>query len=295
MKFSWDYISGSKSWPAALLPLLALALTSCSGLFYYPTKIKYSRPGDYKLKYHDVFITTKDNHRLHGQYFKNLNDKSKSKSLILFFHGNAENLSSHYYNLAWITKHDHEYIIFDYRGYGKSPGVPDQLGTYYDAMAALDFAWKEFKKGNHQKFIVYGQSLGGIIASRALLDFPHKDKIDLLIMDSTFLSYRDLAFDKASSNWLTFLFSPLTLITISDKMSPKDQIGKLKISALIIHGTADGVIPFKFGEEVYRLWSGPKWFWKIPNGRHTDIFFGVAGKKYRKKFLSFIYPCRSEF
>ncbi len=224
---------------------------------------------------------------LHGWWLKN-SDKKKS-GVILFFHGNAENISTHFYNLAWLTKYGYDVLCIDYRGYGKSQGKPSQKGTYLDALAALDYAYDHlFIPLKSKKFIVYGQSLGGAIAGRSIIDWSKKDKVNLLVLDSTFSSYQNIAFDKLKSVWLTFLLSPLAYILVSDEMEFKSKISEIKpIPTLVIHGDNDMVIPQKFGKEIFDRLTTQKWWWSIPKGEHIDVFMRHEFL-YRKQFLTFL-------
>lgn len=255
------------------------AFGGCSHLFYHPTKEEYTTPDKFLVSYENVYFETSDGHQLHA--WKMLADFSEHKNkmvkgTILFFHGNAENLSSHFLHLAWLTKFGYQVLIFDYRGFGRSPGKPDQVGLYQDALAAFDYSFKWHQKTAPTAFyIVYAQSLGGIVAARAMVDFPHKDKIDLLVLDSTFSSYQNIAFHKLSRSWIFTLLSPLAYIVVSDKMESKSHLPKLAPTPLlVIHGDQDMAVPYQFGEEIFSLYPGKnKWFWSIPGGQHTDIFF----------------------
>ncbi len=215
--------------------------------------------------------------------------KLPSKGTIVFFHGNAENLSSHFLNLAWITHEGYNLFIFDYRGYGASEGSVNQKGIYEDSFAALEKGHDLHLKTSPQgKFIVYGQSLGGIVSLRALADWQYTNKVNLIVQDSTFTSYQDIAFDKLKGFWLTFLISPLAYVLVSDEFASDKIISKIKNPLLVISGEKDFVVPFKFSQELYKnSKSERKWFWEIKDGRHSDVF-AFNEFKYRKQFLLFL-------
>ena len=137
------------------------------------------------------------------------------------------------------------------------------------------------------KLILYGQSLGGAVMGHAVLDSPHYELIDLLVFDSTFSSYQDIAFKKIKSSWPLFIFSPLAYLLVTDKTASQDRLPKINKKSLVIHGTNDTVVEYEFGEEIFQLLPGPKWFWAVDDGVHTDVFFRHE-KKYRQKFLDFI-------
>jgi len=261
--------------------------SSCSGLFYQPSNERYSSPEKYQIDYDDIHFTSLDGTKLHGWLLKSAG-KGPPKSTVIFFHGNAENITSHYQGLAWMTRKGHDVFIFDYRGYGESEGIPSQEGIYNDAITALERGFQLHEERGSKKLIVYGQSLGGVISLRAVPDFKHKNKIDLLVQDSAFASYKELANQKMKEFWITWPFSPFAYLTFSDEYASKKYIDKISpIPILVIHGDHDQIVPLKFGEEIFALAHEPKWLWKVKNGVHIDAFF-YHDQSYRIKFLDLV-------
>lgn len=259
-------------------------LTSCSGFFYWPEKRQFLPYDKVTPKFKEYTITTLDGVNLHAVHF--ISDMPRPKTLILQFHGNAENLSTHMMSLAWLVKEGHDLLVFDYRGYGKSEGEPNQTGTYLDAKAALRLAREIRHQRDAERFIVYGQSLGGIIAANAVAD--DKELIHLLVLESTFGSYKEVAFKAMANNWITFIFSPLAYLLVSNEYGSYDKMPFLKeLPLLVMHGTDDEVVPYRLGEKLYAMKEGPKWFWKIEGGKHIGAFF-TKDLSYRKRFLKFI-------
>jgi fermentation-respiration switch protein FrsA (DUF1100 family) len=264
--------------------LLLFILQSCGHLFYQPSRDEFYHPRQFKLSYEDVHFQAKDGTKLHGWFLAS--QVQPVKGTIVHFHGNAQNITTHFLNLSWLVKQGFNIFIFDYRGYGKSEGKASQEGLYQDALAAL-------KKGkelhNTQgKFIVYGQSLGGIVSLRALADYPDLSKVDLIVMDSTFDSYRDIAFDKLTSRWFLYPVSPLALVAVSDAYAADEIFEKIKTPTLVIVGLKDSIIPAKFGKRIYKgIDAQEKWLWKLPMGRHIDVFHG-PNESYRSDFLKLV-------
>lgn len=267
--------------------LLLFLFISCSNLFYQPTRVSYLDPRKFVTQLDDIWFKSKNGTNLNGWWMPST--KMKPKGTIVFFHGNAQNISTHFLNLAWITHEGYNLFIFDYSGYGASEGKPSQENVFHDSIAALDKGFALHQKTSPEaKFIVYGQSLGGVISLRTLASWPEKEKVDLIVQDSTFMSYKDIAFDKLKDHWVTFLISPLAFILVSDEYASDEVISEIKNPLLVISGKKDHVVPFKFSEEIYKAsQSEKKWFWKIENGTHTDVF-AFHGHKYRKDFLDFL-------
>jgi hypothetical protein len=196
-------------------------------------------------------------------------------------------MSSHYLSLAWLVEQGYQLVAFDYRGYGKSEGDPSQKGTYFDALAALNLAWKFHQENHAQHFIVFGQSLGGAIAARALQDFPQKDHVDLLVLDSTFTSYKSVARRKMASFWLTWPLSPLASLLVSDEYNAEDALKTNRSPVLIIHDKEDPVLPFSCAEDSYKLVTAKKDFWVLDQGAHIGAFIDPHSP-YRLKLVEFL-------
>lgn len=271
--------------------LLLLSALSCSSVFYQPTKKHYLEPRkQLGLDYLDFTFDSKDGTRLNGWFFP---ARTKVvKGTVIQFHGNAQNLSSHFLNLIWLSEQGYNLFVFDYRGYGKSAGTSDQKGVYDDALAALDKAWELHESHGKGQFVVFGQSLGGIIALRSVPDWKGKENVSLLVLDSTFASYQDIAFYKTSHNWLLFLVSPLSYLVVSDEYAADKVWKKVKAPTLVIVGQKDDVIPQQFGKKIFKnLETKPKFLWKLPNGGHINVFHHDHGI-YRERFLTLLESLR---
>ncbi|MDR3607688.1 MAG: alpha/beta hydrolase [Oligoflexia bacterium] len=279
----------------ALLGSLLL-LSGCSGLFYWPDRILYSRPERVGFSAQEIVFTAADGVKLDGWYIParrrdpSLKIEGPSRpplGTIIQFHGNAENISSHYLSLVWLADYGYNVFTFDYRGYGRSQSSPDQSGTHRDAMAALSKAWELHQNsGAANEFIVYGQSLGGAIAMRALEDFPHRDQVSLIVMDSTFVSYQRIAHEKMARIWFTWPIQWLAPVLVSDEYSAEDALKKSRTSLLVIHDHRDPAVPYDLGELTYRESVSPrKEFWTLDQGYHIGIFVDPA---YRHLFVDFL-------
>lgn len=268
------------------LILLSVLGQSCSHVFYQPSPKHFVDPAQFKLKYEDIFFSSEDGTRLHGWFFPATT--KKPKGTVVQFHGNAQNISTHFFSLIWLTQEGYNLFTFDYRGYAKSEGEPSQSGIYKDALAALDKGWELSEKNGKGKFIVYGQSLGGAISLRALPDWKNFENVSLIVMDSAFDSYKDIAFDKLSSRWFLWPISPLAFVLVSDEYGADEVFDKITRPTLVIVGMKDEIVPAKFGKRIYKgIKTKEKWLWKLPNGHHIDAYHHEQGK-YRKELVQFL-------
>jgi fermentation-respiration switch protein FrsA (DUF1100 family) len=271
---------------ALLLGALALALCcqGCVGkMFYYPDKTVHDTPDKHGLKYEEVTFFSKDGTRLSGWFVPAVGE---AKGTVVHFHGNDQNMTSHFGFVSWLPAEGFNLFLFDYRGYGTSEGKPDRQGLYDDSLGALDYI--EQRPGmKHNRLLVLGQSLGGANAIVALGSKP-RPTVRAVAIDSSFSSYRWIVRDKmAETPPLSWFSRPLSYTLVRDGLSPQDYVGRIAPTPLLImHGTADTVIPYHHGRHLFDLAGQPKYFWSIKGGTHTSALEDPASS-YRKKLVEF--------
>lgn len=261
----------------ALLPVLS----ACNSFFYYPDRNLYFPYQKTGYPAEEITFSSEDGTKLFAWYFPS--QKQPAKGTLIQFHGNAENLTSHYLSLVWLTKEGYNLFTFDYRGYGKSEGEPDPKGVYEDGKAALLRA-HELHGESKTPFILYGQSLGGAIGMRALADSPVAKETSFIVLDSTFHSYASIARKKLAGHWLTWITSPIGWLLVSDKYASTDAIRANQTPLLVIHDEEDPAVPFSCGSEIYEMTSGKKEMWVLKQGNHIAAFSDGTPHN-RKKFL----------
>lgn len=244
---------------------LIIALTGCTNLFFQPGKRHVIHPSQFGIEYQDVYFKSVDNLDLHGWWFPS---PEKSKALLVYLHGNGENISTHSAAVHWLTKHKYDVFIFDYRGYGWSQGIPDMDKAMTDIYQALVYANKRKIAGN--KLFVMGQSLGASMGIYALTQKP--EGIDGVIFVSPFSDYRKIARHALASSWLTWAFQwPLSL-TVSNEYRPLDYVNQLpEIPVLYLYSQEDQVIPEEQVKELFEESNKPKFIDKV-EGTHSRIF-----------------------
>jgi fermentation-respiration switch protein FrsA (DUF1100 family) len=271
-------------------------------MLYAPDANRYSEPHSLKLDYDDITIPSyagSDPHleprTLHAWYFKE-NKLPSPKGLILFFHGNGQNRSSHFIALAWMLDKGYDYCIFDYQGYAGSEGTPNQENTVNDGVAALKWLFDTAKDPRYKNtpLFVFAQSLGGAVALRSLEEYSAREKAPIpsslkwVILDSTFLSYKEAAKSVLSQHWLTYLFQPLGSLLISDDWAPQSKLDQLPAANyLVIHGDKDQIIDFSLGKQLFEKLPEPKFWMPIAGGQHINGFF-IKNGFYREPFLKMI-------
>ena len=257
----------------ALLALLLALCAGCGHLFYMPEQGLRGTPDQIGVPYEDVHLTARDGTRLHGWFLPaRLEPGQHHRGLIYFLHGNAENISTHYIALSWITRQGWDLFLIDYRGYGLSGGTPHIHGAHLDARAGLDWAVARARQ-HQQPLVVVGQSLGGATAA-TLVANSAPGEVQALVIDSAFSAYRLIAREKLASWWLTYPLSYPLSWTIGDGYSPDRYLAQRPpMPLLILHGCADRVVPCSHGERLYNTASPPVWLWTEPRRQHGEMLY----------------------
>jgi fermentation-respiration switch protein FrsA (DUF1100 family) len=244
-----------------------------TGMVYSPAKVVSGSPAAAKLKYEDVNITAKDGVTLAGWFIK----RENSERAVIFFHGNAGNIASSI--SAAKTYHDLGFSVltFDYRGFGKSQGVPGEEGTYLDAQAAWDYMTGE-KKYKPDDIVLVGRSLGGSIAAW----LAAHNKPGALIIESSFASMRKLGSQ-------TYPYIPIGLIC-KFKYDTEKYLKSVNCPVLVIHSKNDELVPFSHGLRLYEAANQPKDFLEIA-GPH-NLGYSLSENKYMAGLKAFLDPDR---
>jgi len=208
------------------------------------------------LDYEDVTLTTADNVKLHGWWVPSRN----ARGTILLMHGNAGNISHRLGYLTMFNRLGYSVLLFDYRGYGKSGGHPDEEGTYRDAEAA----WLHLAATRNvapRDIVMVAESLGGGVATWLALKYPPR----ALVLASTFRSVPDLG--AQIYPWLPVrLLARITYDNLA-------RIARVDAPVLIAHSCDDDVIPFAHGEALFAAAREPKQMLVLAGGHNDGFLF----------------------
>lgn len=233
-------------------------------LFFYQSKLIYlpdiggreitATPRDIGLKYESVTLVAGDGVRLHGWFVP----AKSERGVLLFFHGNAGNISHRLGSLEIFNRLGLSILIFDYRGYGQSEGAPSEQGTYRDAEAAWRYLIEKRDIPAH-RIVLFGRSLGGAIA--AWLAARHTPQA--LIIESVFTSVPDMA-----SQMYPFL--PVRLLA-RFQYNTRQNLEAVNCPLLVIHSPEDEIVPIEHGRRLFDSANKPKQFLNI-RGDHNNGF-----------------------
>ena len=263
--------------------LLLGGCTNLTSLFFYPQKQYARTPVDIDLAYEEIKLQANDGTELVSWFLPAAKTDTEINSpIVLFLHGNAENISTHIGSVYWLPEKGVNVFLLDYRGYGHSEGEPFISAIFQDVEASLIWIRQNFPK---RKVYVFGQSIGSAIATTSMALF--KDQYDLagLVLDASFTGYRDIAQDVTLRSPLTWVAWPITWL-LPTQWDPVNHISKISPKPILMfHSQADGVLPYRLGQELYLQALEPK-HWQESKGRHIQTFNFKENKKILLEFLS---------
>lgn len=261
---------------AGYIILLVLLYLVQSKMMYYPSRDVGATPRNIGLEFENIFFRLDSGEKLHGWYVPN----DTSGFTILFFHGNAGNISGRLDTIKLLYELGLNVCIIDYPGYGRSEGTPSEESTYKSGIEAYRYLVNQRDISPH-KIILMGRSLGGPIAANIAASEP----VAGLILESTFTTAAELA---------TELYPVLPVRRIIQFRYPTiDFLQKVGKPVLITHSIDDDLIPFHHGEKLFKSAQEPKSFFRM-TGRHGTGHL-ASGRAYKEAMLHFIRTVNSEY
>jgi hypothetical protein len=267
MFFSFMQMNRQGSLMRVILLCCILIVSGCTQYIFYPMKEHVLTPDAIGIMYEDIFVETGDSLLLHGW---RLFSEGEAKGTLLFFHGNAENISTHFANVYWLVAHGYDVYIFDYRGYGQSQGEAE-LDPIIDDMELL-IGHVIGALPVDQQLIVMGQSLGASLSIYSVAHSQYRDRIAALVSVAAFSDYHDIAQDALSSSWMFWLFQWPLSKTISNTYSPVDFVDKVApVPIFIMHSDEDGIIDYYHAEVLYEAALEPKQLITLEGGHNATF------------------------
>jgi len=268
---------------AFALFLAATAVTGCSGIFFFPQKQQVLTPDRLNLEYKDVVVRSSDDVRIHGWW---LPARGAVRGTVYFLHGNAENISTHIRNVAWLPGEGYQVFLIDYRGFGLSSGTPNLPGALDDVRAGFRFLVDRTSAQNKPVYLL-GQSLGASMGLYfAATDPQAKQVLDAVVSDAAFTGYGDIARAVAARSWLTWAIQLPVAWSMIRGYDPIDYVAKVApVPLLLIHSRDDEVVPFTNGRKLFAAAAEPKTFYET-RGRHTSTFQSERNREYLLKYLA---------
>jgi len=246
-------------------------------------------PQSYGLGFETVGIQTADGETLQAWWVP----AEGARGTVLFFHGNAGNISHRLDYLLMFNRLRYSTLIVDYRGYGRSTGTPSEEGTYRDAEAAWDYL-RHARLAQPRDVVIAGESLGAAVATRLAAElsllplgeghgmregrrehrapaFPSEERTKAgmgpraVVLLSTFTSATDLG---AEVYW----FLPVRLLSRIG-YDNRENLKRIRAPVFIAHSRDDDIVPYAHGKRLYEAANEPKAFLEMRGGHNDGFIF----------------------
>jgi len=251
-------------------------------LVWMETTLVYPAPqypaGDWQAAkaygWEEVDFASTDGTKLNGWYRELPQSQGEPQAVVLYCHGNGENIAHNGAYLADLAnQHRLNIFMFDYRGYGRSEGKPTEIGVLADGEAAQQWLAQRTKLPANQ-IVLMGRSLGGGVA----VDLAARNGCRGLVLQNTFTSMPDAAARM-------YPWAPIQLL-MKNRYNSLEKITRYHGPLLQSHGDADTLIPFDLGQQLHAAASGPKEFFVNKGLGHDDADLPEYGEALAKFFAS---------
>lgn len=222
-------------------------------LIFRPVKLNPDFQFHFELKFEELTFYPEPEITINAIHFKVEN----SNGIILYFHGNKDNLARWGTIASKLTKFNYDVIIIDYRGYGKSKGIPSEVNLFNDALFCYHKIIEDFKP---LKMVLYGRSLGtGVASWLAGMINPNQ-----LILETPYYNMHDLVSK----------FVPQFLLknNLHFKLTSHSYLKNTLFPILIFHGTKDEIVPYNSGKKLFESLKNPyKKLVTLTAGKHNNL------------------------
>jgi len=218
----------------------------------------------------EIWLQSADGNRINGAYYR-----GTSQSTILFAHGRNRNITRFGEHYKLFVRLGISFLTFDYPGFGKSTGSPNEQGTYDAAEAALAYLVTEAKTPI-ETIMLYGLSLGSGVAIELAARHP---KLKGIIAEGSFSSTRAMA---------RFILPYLPIWPlVRDRYRSTEKVSALHMPKLFVHAGKDLRIPLRHSEELYQRAADPKFLVVVPGAGHKNLV-GAGGETYQGIIKDFV-------
>lgn len=233
---------------------LAIIYIAQHQIIFQPDKLDISHHFDLDTPYEEAFFSISGGDSINTIYIKS--PKQPAKGVVLYLHGNADNLQRWAKYHKEITNRGYDFFAIDYRGYGKSSGHPTEQTLYEDARFFYDYL---HKNRSAQDIIIYGRSLGTGIAAQLASTVPAK----CLVLETPYSTIDCALARQVFLNKLPY--------SLDYQLQTLQYLPKITYPIFAFHGTADGVISYHCAQQIKPFLKETDKFITIEGGGHKDL------------------------
>lgn len=226
-------------------------------------------PGAHELVTEDVWFRAADGMDLHGWWIAH----PRASGTVLYCHGSSGSITHRVGIFRQLGRLRMNVFAFDYRGYGRSSGVPSERGLYADARAAHDHLTGALGRAGAE-VVLFGHSLGGAVAVELARDRPAAG----LVVQSSFTDLKQMArtrYPQLPLHWIT-----------RNEFRSVEKVAELTLPKLFVHGTADRTVPLEVGSQLFEAAAEPKELYLVKGADHNDVHLR-GGRAYARRLARF--------
>ena len=242
-----------------LATALVIYLTALAGLYVFQRHLLYfpdaqeTPPAAVGLPQAERrHLTTPDGERLLAWRLA----PAPGAPVVVYFHGNGGGIDLRAQRFAAFAAAGFGVWAVEYRGYGGSTGSPSEAGLTLDAETAYQAALADAPP---ERIVLLGESLGSGLAVK----LAARHAVGAVALDSPYTSIVEVA---AAKFWMF----PVRWL-IADRFASDAVIAQVKAPLLVVHGTADPVVPFRYGRRLFDLATSKKTFITVEGAGHLAM------------------------
>ena len=208
----------------------------------------------------DVMIEVGSGVRLHAR----IHDSPGALAVVVLFHGNGEVVSDYDDAASRFAQAGGALAVVDFRGYGRSEGVPGLRNLVGDARPALEGLIPHLARaGQARPIVVMGRSLGSACAAEIARTVPQL--IGGIVFESGFSDLTGVARRRC-----------LTIETVAEEdlevLCPLRKLAQSRTPLLVLHGENDTLIIPDEGRAAYEASvAEDKRFVLVPGRGHNTV------------------------
>lgn len=221
---------------------------------FHPEKLSNAYVYEFKIPFEELNIPFNNTDTIN--MIKFFPADSVRRGVVVYFHGNRENIERYAKFASNFTKHGYEVWMEDYPGFGKSTGERTEKKLYEQALQIQQMAAGKYGKDS---IILYGKSFGTGIASYVASGSDCKR----LILETPYYSIPALF----------SCYAPIypTAAMSTYKIPTYKFLQEVNYPVSIFHGTGDGVIPYRCAARLKTVLKPTDEFITIKNGTHQNL------------------------
>jgi uncharacterized protein len=221
---------------------------------FHPEKLPAAHVFDFNVPFEEVNIPFDNTDTVN--MIKFFPPDTVRRGVVVYFHGNRQNVERYAKFAVNFTQHGYEVWMPDYPGFGKSTGDRTEKKLYAQALQIQKMAAGKY---GGDSIILYGKSFGTGIAAyvasasdckRLILETPYYS------IPSLFSCYAPIYPSSTMSTW---------------KIPTYKFLQDVPYPVSILHGTADGVVPYRTAVKLKQVLKPTDEFITIEKGSHHDL------------------------